>query len=410
MEFAAAASASERKREVQAEEFLTENKRLADGWMSMCKRSEYDQAWLLENEKEIWVRSKNERKQARRERVRILNKMRPMPFEEWLEDAASNPSRNKKATKAGDSKGGEQNQQEQEEMRKTLRNMANDEYRGHIERQDREAAQNLALSNLKEDLKRKNAGQYFETLASEVRSGACVLAETQAGLMRIVAALSIHLERGGCLLIEIAQVHGNHIKAKCRLPEMRQMDFEPAGEALKRELSTTFAPFRDALQLDRMEIEDHKGKSEFCGLTSIYHKHVQYATMDTLCPMPPLPTAEPREKERLPLQFSKNFVFALLQAGRIHLYTWLPPDVFKHLAGPDGREDLNKWVDVLHIDEDDAKHQLAWTKTYNKRKSIANHLCNSLVHDIKSTFAGFKFGGNATSATSKSSTVAVDSK
>jgi len=151
--------------------------------------------------------------------------------------------------------------------------------------------------------------------------------------------------------------------------------------------------------LEQVEFEEVKGKSESFGMPSVYQKSVQYATMDTLFPLPPLPVAKLAKGGRVPPQYTKHFVFALLQGGKLRVFSWLQPDVFHHLASPDGKEELSQWLGALELDEVAAMDNLAWTgeHQHTRAESMTTNICNSLILDIKSKFSGMfsgsKFSG-----------------
>jgi len=402
----ATTSQSARARRTLTDEtnYIKANQKKGNDWISMCKRSDYDQAWLLDSEKEIWLQSKLERKRGCRERKWLLDQMQPMPFEEWYQETKAAHD-NLKATRnlLNSNALADPNHQsglEQTKQHDILHQMANYEMRGLIDRQERTVAQEVALATLKKQWQRTGGpgpGDHirdFEALASEVRNGACVLTEGfNNSVHRVVAVMALHLDRGGNLLAEIAQVHGKKIIPMCRLPGAKQMNFEPADETLRRELHTTYAPLREGIHLTATERECIKGKTESYGLTSVYEKTIQSATMDTSFPLPQLPVAGPKNPvtgTKVPPQFSRNFVFALLQGGKLRLFSWLQHDVFTHLSSPEGKAELASWIGALEIDEDTALGDLAWTKEYKPtaRKTITNQLDNSLLQDIRGKFAG----------------------
>jgi len=386
-----AQSARMLKAKVEDEDFVIANKKLANSWMSMCKRSEYDQSWLLHSEKELWVQTKIERREGRRERKMLLDKMRPMPFEDWYQ----NVKQESEALLAYRGIRGDEDASDQVEhssLHTILRDMADPSKRGLVERQDREVAGQVALTALRKQMVRGSTEKPgdLEALAAEVRSGKCVLSETKGGtIQRIVAVMALHLKRGDTLLAELGELKCMTIKPSCRLPGSKQLNFEPAEDTLRRELFSTYAPLRDGMQMKHTEYSEMVGRSESFGLTSVYQKTTQFAVMDALHPLPLLPTAEAKNGNR-GHQYSKTPVFMLMQQGKIKLHAWLQADVFKHLSSPQGKNELHDWCDDLVADEESARNQLAWTseKFLMQKKSITKTLCNSLLYDIRSKFEG----------------------
>lgn len=204
------------------------------------------------------------------------------------------------------------------------------------------------------------------------------------------------------MLAEVGYVQNKKIVPQCRLPGSKHLDFERADETMHRELSTTLAPLRDGIFLEGIKLTETKDDSKSYGLPSLYQRSVQHAKMDTDYPLPELPRAVPKDKGKIPPQFTRHFVFALLrhQAGqnRLQLYSWLQPDVFERLSSSEGKAELEHWMGALEIDEEAAVSELLWTcnaprtkvrldsrtSTVSQMKNTGN--LDSLFKDIRSKF------------------------
>lgn len=406
VELTAGQAARSRKAEFESGDFIKANQQLGNSWMSLERRTDYEQAWMLEHEKEIWVQSKNEKKKSRIERQWLLRKMRPKPFENWYQETTKAAEILKKTVRNlwnGDEPNedhatGGSSPKGKEDPRRILRKLTVMANRGFIERSDREAAQQLAIQRLKHQWL-KGSGpspgdqiKDFELLTEDIRKGGCVLTEKADGsIQRVVALLTFRLERAGNMLAEVGEADGRHIKPLCRLPGAKQMDFESAETTLMRELNTTYAPFKDQIHLTDLKVEEVSGRSTTFGLASLYQKSVQHCSMRDQLPLPALPLATP--KGIVPPSFRKHIVFALMHAGKIRLFSWLTPEMFKHLSGTQGKDELMMWMDALEIDELDAFNELAWTRDYEAKAKISSdnkqtmkQMDPSVLHELKMTF------------------------
>lgn len=207
------------------------------------------------------------------------------------------------------------------------------------------------------------------------------------------------------MLVEVGYVKNKEIVATCRLPGSKHLEFERADETMHRELGTTLAPLRDGIFLEGVKYGEKHGASKSYGVPSLYQRSVQHAKMETDYPLPALPRAEARvdSKGKIPSQFSRHYVFALLRhqngQSKLQLYSWLHPDVFERLSSPDGKAELEQWMGALEIDEDAAVSELSWTcnaprakvrldsrtSTVGQMKNTGN--LDSLFRDIRSKFS-----------------------
>lgn len=404
--------------QINEEDFMKANRDTANSWISAWKQDSIYEP-QLRVQKDVWAQNADQQKSSRKERQAMLKKLAlvGMPFEEWFQEVQNKSAEERKTLAqpalVQDAKWFERGLRPEEGheamqlARMTLQRLRDRVDRGTVDKGEIDTSQQVALATLKVQwnkgafgsLLNGECGKDFATLANEVQTGACILTESVDGdLERIVALLTLRLERGGNVLAEVGYVLNKKIIARCRLPGSKHIDFERADETLHRELNTTFAPLRDGIFLEGVKHTETRAVSMAYGMPSIYQMSEQHAKVDTDYPLPRLPLAY--VKGKVPPQFSKTFVCALLCQGKVHLYAWLQPSILERLSSPEGKPELQSWLSALEIDEDAAFSELCWTMPSPKSKvrvgprptvlRLMSNAGNGLFKDIKGKFRNVK--------------------